>query len=129
MSDALLRRCLLLPVEARRQLTRQLVFSFDAKPEDAASRYAVMKATMEEATGEPLSPCRRDNRNSWRRAIIAATLAEEGFSETQIGAAMGRDHSSVNAMKRNVKKALSYPTMYGDVLDTLYEFKLKLKRK
>lgn len=119
----LLETLLSLGREDRARLASELMKSL--RPNDAPTveaRARVMMEAMGEATGRPVEPKMRNTFNSWARAIVAYTLATEGFSETAIGHALNRDHSTVNHMKKNVSQALSYPAMYPDVVDWYNRF-------
>ena len=117
--DAILR----LPAGARRNAVRQIQASLEKGGPSAGERFARARKAMEDATGEPLSLKVRDSRMSWRRAVIAYTMAAEGFTETEIGDQMERDHSTVHNMKTRVADALQYPGMYADVIEILEKFR------
>ena len=116
-----------LPAKAREALAKELMASLPIRKSDPVRERAdEMFKVMTISTGHPVEPRMRDSFNVWARSIIAFHLAAEGFTETAIGRALGRDHSSVNVMKKRVTQAISMPTMYPDVVGMYNSFRNNL---
>lgn len=111
-----------LSAEDRRHAVEILTGSVGAAPVSAADRFTALTGIIETVTGEPLTLGNRDARMVWRRAIIAYQMANEGFTEAQIGDAMKRDHSTVNYLKHRMADALTVPAAYKDVMHTYRAF-------
>lgn len=91
--------------------------------ENARRRYAELSALMVTATGHAVPQVCRESEYVWERAMLARRMREEGFSLYQIGAAMGKNHSTViNALKR-MAGVEEFPRMYWDILPTWEKFK------
>lgn len=122
----ILAKAMNLPEAERARLASELMQSLKGSCKSAADRAAKMFETMATVTGRPVEPKMRDSFNAWSRAIIAYSLASEGYSEMTIGRVLSRDHSSVNHMKKNVSHALSYPKMYEDIVERYQNFQTAL---
>ena len=120
--NKILKKALALCPEDRTRLIDALQASLRDEEPAVNRRAAKMLQVMGEATGRPVEPKMRNSFNSWARAIVAYSLAAEGFSETAIGRALSRDHSTVNHMKKNVSQALTCPAMYPDVVSWYNSF-------
>lgn len=91
--------------------------------ENARRRYAELSALMAAATGHAVPDTCRTSEYVWERAMLARRMRAEGFSLHQIGAAMGKDHSTVvNAIKK-LDGVDEFPRMYWDILPTWEKFK------
>jgi len=92
---------------------------------DAAVRFRMLVPLAEEALGTSYSPLPMSRRREdvMIRMFAAAQMVEEGYSTTQIGRAMLRNHSSVTAMMRSMKELKA--GYYGPLALRQYEeFKL-----
>lgn len=90
-----------------------------------------LEETMKEVSGividlmgiECYEPARRDRPYFVSRVIIANFLLLKGFTETKVGMVMGKDHSTINGLKKNLDAWVSCPNMYREELN--YWNKLK----
>jgi len=76
-----------------------------------AERYAEVLAAAEEAVGIKMNPG-RNAITTTVRSFVAYQLHKEGYSYTDIGRMMGRDHSSVIHLVERKENALSVPGAY-----------------
>jgi len=76
-----------------------------------AERYAEVLAAAEEAVGVKMNPGRNATTTTVR-SFVAYKLHKEGYSYTDIGRMMGRDHSSVIHLVERKENALSVPGAY-----------------
>jgi len=76
-----------------------------------AERYDEVLDAAEKAVGVKLNPG-RDAMTTTVRSFVAYRLHKEGYSYTDIGRMMGRDHSSVIHLVERKENALSVPGAY-----------------
>lgn len=114
-----------LPMGAKKDLAYKVIREIDRieKLEGAAQRFATLLAIAESVTGLRNDPKRRDSQSVLLRTIIVWRMIDEGYSYTDIGRAMGKDHSTVSYYARMRKDAVSIPmafrehlTMYGKLV-------------
>ena len=119
-----------LPMGAKKDLAYKVIREIDRieKLEGAAQRLATLLAIAESVTGLRNDPKRRDSQSVLLRTIIVWRMIDEGYSYTDIGRAMGKDHSTVSYFARMRKDAVSIPmafrehlTMYGKLVLALNE--------
>ena len=114
-----------LPMGAKKDLAYKVIREIDRieKLEGAAQRFATLLAIAESVTGLRNDPKRRDSQSVLLRTIIVWRMMDEGYSITDIGRAMGKDHSTVSYYARMRKDAVAIPmafrehlTMYGKLV-------------
>ena len=114
-----------LPMGAKKDLAYKVIREIDRieKLEGAAQRFATLLAIAESVTGLRNDPKRRDSQSVLLRTIIVWRMIDEGYSYSDIGRAMGKDHSTVSYFARMRKDAVSIPmafrehlTMYGKLV-------------
>jgi uncharacterized protein YerC len=114
-----------LPMGAKKDLAYKVIREIDRieKLEGAAQRFATLLAIAESVTGLRNDPKRRDSQSVLLRTIIVWRMIDEGYSYTDIGRAMGKDHSTVSYFARMRKDAVAIPmafrehlTMYGKLV-------------
>jgi uncharacterized protein YerC len=119
-----------LPMGAKKDLAYKVIREIDRieKLEGAAQRFATLLAIAESVTGLRNDPKRRDSQSVLLRTIIVWRMIDEGYSYTDIGRAMGKDHSTVSYFARMRKDAVAIPmafrehlTMYGKLVLALNE--------
>ena len=114
-----------LPMGAKKDLAYKVIREIDRieKLEGASQRLATLLAIAESVTGLRNDPKRRDSQSVLLRTIIVWRMIDEGYSYTDIGRAMGKDHSTVSYYARMRKDAVAIPmafrehlTMYGKLV-------------
>ena len=119
-----------LPMGAKKDLAYKVIREIDRieKLEGASQRLATLLAIAESVTGLRNDPKRRDSQSVLLRTIIVWRMIDEGYSYTDIGRAMGKDHSTVSYFARMRKDAVAIPmafrehlTMYGKLVLALNE--------
>ena len=88
-------------------------------PPPIEERYPVVLDAAEQATGWKLSDL-RTSENTLIRLFVAHRLHNEGYSYSQIGRQMKRDHSSITHMYKRVEEMMSVPFAFKEELK-LYE--------
>ena len=91
-----------------------------------AERYAEVLAAAEEAVGVKMNPG-RNAMTTTVRSFVAYRLHKEGYSYTDIGRMMGRDHSSVIHLVERKENALSVPGAYKKETEMFNRFNELLK--
>jgi len=61
------------------------------------------------------------------RAALVRAARYRGFTQMEIGAAIGRDHSTVFSLERRMAVALQLPGQYPDYIDTYEQLIRKLR--
>ena len=114
-----------LPMYEKKDLAYKVIREIDRieKLEGATQRLATLLAIAESVTGLRNDPKRRDSQSVLLRTIIVWRMIDEGYSYTDIGRAMGKDHSTVSYFARMRKDAVAIPmafrehlTMYGKLV-------------
>lgn len=70
---------------------------------------------------------RRHPAHMWGRTMVAYEMSREGYSRTEIGYQMMKDHSSVTHMINKMRDALSLPQAYADIIKIWNEFQKRIQ--
>lgn len=62
----------------------------------------------------------------WGRNLVAWQLFQDAFTEAEIADAMGKNHSTINYMKNQVKSMFSNPHMYSDEMILWCDFQERI---
>lgn len=89
---------------------RMEVLPNDYKP-TVGERYLQVLSVAERASGVRLTESREAG-NALIRSIVAYRLVKEGYHYSEIGKAMGRNHSTISHYVRKVENMLSVPLAY-----------------
>lgn len=101
-----------------REVLRRLRERYAVRPPVTERHDAVLYAAIQ-ATGRQLTAT-RNPADTLIRAMVAHRLRKEGYSNSEIGRAMGRDHSSVTHLDKKMRDMLSVPGAYKDEM-RIYE--------
>ena len=117
-----------LPMGAKKDLAYKVIREIDRieKLEGAAQRFATLLAIAESVTGLRNDPKRRDSQSVLLRTIIVWRMIDEGYSYTDIGRTMGKDHSTVSYYARMRKDAVAIPMAFRVYLTTYGKLVLAL---
>lgn len=111
-----------LPMGQKKALAYKVIGEIDRieKMESVAQRWDTVLFTAIRVTGFTYTTGSRDAQSVLCRTISAWRLIEEGYSFSDIGRAMGKDHSTVSYYSKQRKDAIQLPmafrehlTMYG----------------
>lgn len=97
--------------------------------ESAEARFAAIIQTAEEVTGLRYDPERRDYCSVMLRTVTAWRMMDEGHSVSDIGRAMGKDHSSVSHYAAQRRDAKDFPAAYRSQLALYGKLVLALNDK
>lgn len=119
-----------LPMFEKKDLAYKVIREIDRieKMEGVTQRWDTVLFTAIRVTGLPYITGSRDAKTVLIREIAAWRMMDEGYSISDIGRAMGKDHSTVSYYARMRKDAVSIPmafrehlTMYGKLVLALNE--------
>lgn len=127
---AIVRKCLDLPYHERVNLYQALRESvlkesggrIPLNPE----RGAQLLGYMEEVIGEKIPVKSRVPRYAWARTMVAYQLLQEGFTTTQAGMMIGKDHCTVIYMRHKMEDALEMAFAYKDIIHIWKQFQNKI---
>lgn len=114
-----------LPMGAKKDLAYKVIREIDRieKMEGVTQRWDTVLFTAIRVTGKPYTTGSRDAQTVLVREIAAWRMMDEGYSISDIGRAMGKDHSTVSYYARMRKDAVAIPmafrehlTMYGKLV-------------
>lgn len=86
------------------------------RTELASERYRKVLAKTEEVTGMKNTPGKRDADSVFVRTISVWRMLDEGYTHTDIGKAIGKDHATVTYIAKLRKTALEIPMAYREHL-------------
>lgn len=113
-----------LSLDEQRELRDRLTASIrNARLPRMDGRYGHLLNVMEMVTGQTVNPLSREPKDVWGRTMCAYQMLLEGYTTTEVGLQMGRDHSTVSWLKRKMEDALSVPAAYQDILPIWNDFK------
>ena len=78
----------------------------------APERYPAVVQAAEAATGHTLTNA-RSRANTLIRAFVSYRMHEEGYSNSEIGRELNRDHSTVTQLAGRMREMLSMPVYYS----------------
>lgn len=92
----------------------------DCRP-PCSERYQLLLSKAEEAVGRKLTS-ERSSDNTLIRSFVAYQMRKDGYSNSEIGRKMGRDHSSVTHLVRKFNDMLSVPAAYASEMEMFRDF-------
>lgn len=121
--DFLIAQASRLPVDERKAVCKGILDTIerDVLAVDARTRFAQLVSAAEIAMQHRYDPQVRTAVSATIRAFVASQMRYEGYTLSEIGTAMGRDHSSVVTMVRRAEDIRN--GYFGkDTLNKLNEF-------
>lgn len=105
----IIRQCMALSADERAALAKILADSLDdARKHNAAERYKTLLIAATSLLGRGIDTKCRDTNCCIGRMLIAYKMRQEGFSLTQIGIVMGRDHATILHYQRKMEDVLHF---------------------
>ena len=128
MSEDLKRRCSRLTTEEKIQLVAFLSSSIQREREFGKSsiRGSILLGEMGKIYGRVISLTNRDAGDVWARTMVVYQMILEGYSITEIGRQLLKDHSTIIHLRKKMEDALSLPQAYQDILPIWEQFKQRL---
>ena len=96
------------------------------KPTDANRGETLLQA-MADVLGEPVDIDSRRARFVWARTMVAYQLTQEGFTTSEVGEQIGRDHATVSYHNSKMQFVLDHPYAYEDIIDIWKQFQTRLQ--
>lgn len=118
-------QCLELPYKLRSELCHTLMKSIREERRRWGannSRAEILKGYMEEILGEPYQQDSRDPIYVWARTMVSFQLGREGFTPSEIGRMLGKNHSTIIHLRHKMQDALDYAFAYKDVINIWKQF-------
>jgi chromosomal replication initiation ATPase DnaA len=124
--NELTQQCLALPIAERERLIYALKNSLEIK-KNIGSRYRELLKAATDILGNGIDSKSRDASCVMGRMFIAYKMRCEGWSLTQIGMMMGRDHATICHLQKKMMDVIEYPHCYKVEMAFWEEFNNKLK--
>lgn len=91
-------------------------------------RCSILLGEMATIMGKPtISYESRNPSDVWARTMVAYQMIQEGYSTTEIGNQMIKDHSTITHMKKKMQDALGLPQAYRDILEIWDKFQNRIQ--
>lgn len=90
-------------------------------------RCRILLGVMSEIMGDEISYVSRTPMHVWARTMVAYQMIQEGYSTTEIGHQMSKDHSSITHLKDKMEDALDLPYAYKDILEIWDKFQKQIQ--
>lgn len=94
-------------------------------PPPIEERYPFVLSCAEIACGQPLTDS-RERENTFIRTLMAYKLHNDGYSYSEIGKMMKRDHSTITNLVHRMRDMLSLPNAYKSEVSKYKEFEALL---
>ena len=112
-------------VELRECLTDMITATL-AKPRSPL-RCSMLLGDMAKVMGrESIGYFSREAGEVWARTMVAFQMCKEGYTTTEIGRQMEKDHSTITHLKNKMRDALSLPQAYGDIIEIWNRFQKQI---
>lgn len=131
MSEDLKRMCENLPLQDKVELRDFLSDSITSSRGGIGKsplRCSILLGEMAKVMGlVTISYVSRIPEHVWARTMVAYQMVKEGYTTTEIGHQMMKDHSSVTHMNKKMQDALGLPQAYRDVLQIWDKFQKQIQ--
>lgn len=125
MSYDLIKRCLSLSIDEKRQLIARIKNSLDGVDSWRADRLLEMYG---EVTGMKPNLYCRDRDHVWAKAMVAYQLLQEGYSLESVAMSLCKqNHSSIIHYRQKMQDALDVPQAYKDIIDIWNKFQKRIQ--
>ena len=69
----------------------------------------------------------RESGHVWARTMVAYQMIKEGYSTSEIGGQMLKNHSTITHLKNKMEDVFAMPQAYGDILEIWNEFQKQIE--
>lgn len=125
MNEDLVKTCLALSLDERKQLITRLTANADGCDYGHA---ADLLDIYQEVTGRKVSLFSRDQEDVWGKAMVGYQLLQEGYTLQAVTRMLCRkDHSVIIRYRRKMEDAFAVPEAYRDIIEIWNEFKKRIE--
>lgn len=125
MSEELVRQCMSLTLDEKKQLIARIKTSLDGWDSWRADRLLELYG---EVTGRRPNLFSRDRNDVWAKTMVAYQLIQEGYTLQSISRMLCRkDHSTIIHYRQKMQDALDVPQAYQDILPIWDEFQKRIQ--
>ena len=114
-------------VQVREYLSRKINTSWRGY---SPLRCSILLGEMAKVMGkERIGYVNREQDDVWARAMVAYQMTKEGYSSTEIGRQMMKDHSTIIHLRNKVRDVFILPQMYGDIIEIWDKFQKRIENE
>lgn len=125
MSEELVRQCLSLSLDEKKQLLARVKASIDGRED--CTRAVDLLDIYSAITGRRVNLFSRDQRDVWARTMVAYRMIQEGYTLESISRQLyKKDHSVIINYRQKMENALSVPDAYRDIMPIWNEFQKRI---
>lgn len=125
MSEELVRQCLSLSLDEKKQLLARLKASIDGRED--CTRAVDLLDIYSAITGRRVNLFSRDQGDVWARTMVAYRMIQEGYTLESISRQLyKKDHSVIINYRQKMENALAVPDAYRDIMPIWNEFQKRI---
>lgn len=126
MSEELVRQCMSLSLDEKRQLVVKLQDSIQGKED--CTRAVELLDIYSDVTGRRPNLFSRDRNDVWAKTMVAYQLIQEGYSLESVARQLYRkDHSTIIHYRQKMEDALQMAFAYQDIIPIWNEFQKRIQ--
>ena len=76
---------------------------------------------------QTISLTSRDMEDVWARTFMAYQMLNEGYTTTEIGEQMQKDHATIIYLRKKMQDVFELPWAYRDILEQWNEFQKRIQ--
>ena len=125
MSEELVRECLSLSLDEKKQLLARVKASIDGRED--CTRAVDLLDMYSAITGRRVNLFSRDQGDVWARTMVAYRMIQEGYTLESISRQLyKKDHSVIINYRQKMENALAVPDAYRDIMPIWNEFQKRI---
>lgn len=91
-------------------------------------RCSILMGEMAKVMGkETIGYLSREADEVWARTMVAFQMCKEGYSITEVGRQMMKDHSTIIHLRNKMQDVFALPQLYGDILEIWNRFQKRIQ--
>lgn len=125
MSEELVRQCLSLSLDEKKQLLARVKASIDGRED--CTRAVDLLDIYSAIVGRRVNLFSRDQGDVWARTMVAYRMIQEGYTLESISRQLyKKDHSVIINYRQKMEDALAVPDAYRDIMPIWNEFQKRI---
>ena len=125
MSEELVRQCLSLSLDEKKQLLARVKASIDGRED--CTRAVDLLDIYSAIVGRRVNLFSRDQGDVWARTMVAYRMIQEGYTLESISRQLyKKDHSVIINYRQKMENALAVPDAYRDIMPIWNEFQKRI---